>query len=234
MSDRSFVRFGGLAGILLAVTSWVAVVEYYALVPAAQRAPIADREAFARSLGADPTGLVLFNGLLALTALWALFGTVATYHRVRRAGQAWAAFATLVGAIAAAGWFVAGIYDLANAKLVSTYAAASSPGLDQALRDLADGPSPVNPLGATTFALTAVWFLIVALLMPRAGLPRPLALLGFVAAGDLAAGFIASLAGADQLAILARIVAGAVGGPLFWLWLGILLWRDPRAEPSAG
>lgn len=233
MSDRSFVRFGGLAGILLAATSWLTVVEYYALVPAAQRAPIADTEAFARSLGADPTGLVLFNGMLALTSLWALFGTVATYHRVRRAGQAWASFATLIGAIAAAGWFVAGIYDLATARLVSTYAAANSPGLGRSLRELVDGPSPVNPLGATTFALTAVWFLIVALLMLRTDLPRLLAVLGFVAAADLAAGFIASLAGADQIAILTRIVAGAVGGPLFWLWLGILLWRDPRAEPSA-
>lgn len=230
MTDRSFVRFGGLAGILLAVTAWVAVAAYYTLVPAAQRAPIADREAFARSLGTDPTGLVLFDGLLALTALWALIATVATYHRVRRAGEAWASFATLVGAIAAVGWFVAGTYDLASARLVSTYAAAGSPGLDQALRALLDAPSPVNPLGAVTFALTAAWFLVVALLMLRTDLPRLLAVLGFVAAADLSGGFIASLAGAEQLAILARVVAGAVGGPLFWLWLGILLWRDPRAE----
>ena len=32
MDDHSFVRFGGLAAILLALTSWAAVIAYAALV----------------------------------------------------------------------------------------------------------------------------------------------------------------------------------------------------------
>jgi hypothetical protein len=42
---------------------------------------------------------------------------------------------------------------------------------------------------------------------------------------DLFAGFFASLSGDASLVTYAGIVAGAVGGPLYWLWLGILLRR---------
>src|SRR6266545_675145 len=58
VSDRSFVRFGGLAGILLALTSWLAVFTYYTTAKG----------------GADVVGVGVFQLLYALTAFWALFG----------------------------------------------------------------------------------------------------------------------------------------------------------------
>src|SRR5204862_393737 len=86
MSDRSFVRAGGIAGILLAVASWAAVVEYFLLVPPAQQAPLAgalDANLFLASLATTTTGLVLFNGLYALVAFLALVATIAAYQRLR-------------------------------------------------------------------------------------------------------------------------------------------------------
>ena len=85
MSDRSFLRFGGLAGVLLAITSWAAVVAYYVLVPAAQRAPLSgtrDVGAYLASLPGDTTGLAIFNGLFLLAAVltnpdWAKVGHAA-------------------------------------------------------------------------------------------------------------------------------------------------------------
>lgn len=237
MSDRSFLRVGGLAGMALAATSWLAVVVYYTLVPAAQRAPIAAaaRADFARSVQADSGGLFLFNLLLALTALWAFIGIVATYYRIRAAGPAWAGFATLVGAISAALWLVEGAADAESVKLLVQSAAAGGQGqgVNEAARYLTDGPSRADPLGVSTFLLTAIWFAVAGLLTLRTTLPRLLALLAFVAAADLLLGFVGNVIGQPQLVVLSRVVAGAVGGPIFWLWLGYLLWRESEKPAPA-
>jgi hypothetical protein len=50
-------------------------------------------------------------------------------------------------------------------------------------------------------------------------------LLGFVAAADLFVGFIAALSENGGLVYLTSLVAGAIGGPLYWLWLGRQLRR---------
>ena len=53
-----------------------------------------------------------------------------------------------------------------------------------------------------------------------------LGVLGLVAFADLFVGFVASIAGIGPLALITALIAGAVGGPLFWLWLGLYLWRE--------
>jgi len=77
-----------------------------------------------------------------------------------------------------------------------------------------------------TFALTGLWFLVANLLLWRTRTPRVLVLLGFVAAADLVAGFVASLSENGGVVYLAALIAGAIGGPIYWLWLGRLLRRD--------
>lgn len=223
ISDQTFIRFGGLAGVLLAVTSWASVAEYYALVPKAQQLPVADANAYLVSLHADPTGTLIFNGLYALLAFWALIGIVASYYRMRAAGEAWTFFATLVGAIAAVGTIANGIYQLANLRYLGALAASNPP--DALLTTLFNEQPPTNPYGVMTFALTGVWFLVVAVLMLRTNLPRGLSVLGFVAVADLFFGFFSALAGNATLPVYAAVIAGGVGGPIFWLWYGILLLR---------
>ncbi len=222
LSDASFVRFGGLAGILLAITSLVTVAVFYTVVPEAQRQPTGDVNPYLASLAKDSFGSQLFYGLYALIAVWALVGIVAVYYRVRSAGEAWAFFATLVGAVAAIATIVPNVYQLANLRyLASVY--TSDPKLAATLYQ---APSPSNPVGLMTFALTGVWFLIAATLMLRTSLPRLLAYLGYVAFADLLFGFVVSLLGISTLATVAGLIAGVVGGPLFWVWLGVLLWRQ--------
>ncbi len=187
------VRVGGLAGILLALTSWTAVIVYGSLVQP----------------GDARVGLQLFQFLYALVAFWSLFAIVAVYYRVRAAGEAWALFATLIGVVAAVGTMAAALYDVASLRLAPVTVAAS----------------PVNPLGVMSFLLTGLWFLIANLLLWRIRTPRPLVLLGFIAAADLFAGFIASLSGAGGIVFLASLISGAIGGPIYWVWLGRELLR---------
>ena len=201
VSDRSFVRFGGLAGILLAITSWAAVAAYYTVAKG----------------GTDVVGVQIFQFLYALVALWATFGIVAVYWVIRPAGEAWSFFATLVGVIAAFGTMTAPLYSIAFTRAV----------IAQPVSNAVPPPSAAatDPLNVSTFALTGIWFLLANLLLARSGFPRLLVLLGFIAVADLFAGFVFSLGEQLQLATYAAIVAGAVGGPLYWLWLGILLRR---------
>jgi hypothetical protein len=194
VDDRSFVRFGGLAAILLALTSWAAVLAYAAFVQP----------------GATALGLQLFQFLYAVIAFWALFAVVAVYYRMRSAGEAWAFFATLVGIAASVGTMVAAMYEVANLR--------QDPPLV--------GASPTNPLGVMSFGLTGLWFLIANLLLWRSTTPRLLVLLGFVAAADLFAGFVAGLSENGGVVYLASLIAGAVGGPIYWLWMGRRLRRD--------
>ena len=194
MDDRSFVRFGGLAAILLALTSWGAVLAYAALVEP----------------GDAGLGLQIFRFLYALAAFWALFAIVAVYYRARTAGEAWAFFATLVGVAASVATMVTAMYEVANLR--------QNPPLA--------GVSATNPLGVMSFGLTGLWFLIANLLLWRTKTPRVLVLLGFVAAADLFAGFVAGLSENGGVVYLAALFAGAVGGPIYWLWLGRQLRRD--------
>lgn len=223
-SNQSFIWFGGLAGILLAVTSWASVAEYYALVPKEQQLPVANVNAYLASLHANPTGTLIFNGLYALLAFWALVGIIASYYRIREAGEAWTFFATLVGAIAAVGTILNGVYQLANLRYLGSIYTPDAP--DSIVTTLFNAQPPTNPLDVITFGLTGVWFLVVAVLMLRTNLPKLLAVLGFVAVADLAFGFVTALAGNATLPVYAGVIAGGVGGPIFWLWYGILLLRN--------
>jgi hypothetical protein len=202
VSDRSFIRFGGLAGILLAITSWAAVLSYYTVAKAGQ----------------DVVGVQVFQVLYALIAFWALFGIVAVYWVIRTQGEAWSFFATLVGVVASIATLTSSLYQIAYTRAILA--------LPIDLASHLPTVSGTDPLNIATFGLTGLWFLIANLIMWRtAAFPRLLVLLGFVAVADLFVGFFASLSGLDAVVNLAGIVAGGVGGPLYWLWLGLRLRR---------
>ncbi len=204
VSDRSFIRFGGLAGILLAISSWAGVVVYYA----------------AADGGRDLVGLETFRLLYALAAVWALFGIVAVHWVARATGEAWSFFAAIVGVVASAGTVTASLYQVAGLRAAL---------LDPSIRPTA--ASPTDPLHVMSFALAGLWFVVADLLLWRARFPRWLVVLGFVSAADLAAGFIGALSAQESIVTLAAIGAGAVAGPLYWVWLGVLLRR--RSDPAA-
>ncbi len=222
MTDRSLIRFGGLAGILLALTSWLAVVVYYTLVPAAQRLPIDDAGAYLASLSQSSTGAQLFNGLYALIAFWSFAGTVAVYVRLRQTGEGWALFATLIGSMTAILTIVGSLQQLANLR----YLAALFPIMPEFATAAMSAPAPLDSINIVSAGLVAPWFLIISLLMLKADFPRLLVYLGLVAFADLAVGFLAALFGFASLAVVTALIAGVVGGPIFWLWLGVILRRQ--------
>lgn len=203
VDDRSFTRFGGLAAFLLGLTSWAAVLAYAVLVQ-----PDTDPQLL--EVTTARIGLQIVQFLYALIAFWALFAIVAVYYRVRSVGEAWAFFATLVGVVAAVGTMVASMYDVAGLRQTPPVA----------------GVSPANPLAVMSFGLTGLWFLIANLLLWRTTAPRALALLGLVTAAVLFWGFLSSLSENGGVVYLAALFAGALAGPIYWLWLGRQLRRE--------
>lgn len=227
MKERSLIRFGGIAGILLAITSWTTVAVFFLIVPPAQRVPISDAAAYLNSLAQNSAPTQLYYGLYALIAVWAFIGIVAMYFRTRALNESWSFFATFLAGIAAVLTVVNGLQQLAFYRYLGGLN-ASAPQLAQALLNL---PAPLNPVNAITQGLTAPWFLVMGFIMLRADFPKLLPLLAFVAFADLAVGFFASLFGADTVAIVTAVIAGGVGGPVFWLLMGLDLLK--QVEPSA-
>lgn len=200
VSDRSFVRFGGLAAILLALTSWAAVLTNYT----------------AARGGQDLVGLEMRQLLHALAAFWALFAVVALHWIVRRHGEAWSFFAVVVGVAASAATVTSSLYPVAFTRhLLAQPIDVEAP--------LSTAVSPTDPLNVITFGLTGLWFLLANLLLWRASVPRRLAALGLLVAAVLLFGFMGALSAQVTLVNAAAIVTGAVAGPLYWLWLGFVI-----------
>jgi magnesium-transporting ATPase (P-type) len=202
VSDRSFVRFGGLAGILLALTSWAAVFAYYN----------------AANAGQDLVQLESVQLLHALVGFWAMFAVVAVHWVARRQGEAWSLFTALVGVMAAVLIVISSLYPIAFTRNLLRQP------IDVA-QPLPTSVTATDPLSVVTFGITGLWFLLANLLLWRAPVSRRLALLGFAAAIDLVAGFLAVLSAQGSLATSAAVIAGAFVGPIYWLWLGITLRR---------
>lgn len=160
----------------------------------------------------------MFGSLVALAAAWALFAIVAVHWRLRGLGEAWSFFAMLVGLAAAFATMTAALFPIAFTRAV-----LARP-LDPT-QPLPISVAATDPLGLMSLGATGLYLLIVALLLWRGGMPRRLAALALIAGAALVAGFFAALGAQASAAMLGNVVGAAVAGPLFWIWMGVLLRR---------
>lgn len=230
MSNRSYVQFGGLAALLITLTAWMAVALYFALVPAAEQRPIADAGAFLTSFAANPAPTTWFIILQAVNAFASLFAVVAVYYRLRHVGEAWALVGAILGAITAVVWMYALAHNLEQTQFAAMLYNA---GQTETALLAFDAPSAINPYLLSTSGLASIWFLITGLLILNSRWPRLLGILALVAFFDLLAGFIGAAIGNEMISTLTAVVAGAVGGPVFWLWMGLLLLRTDASDVEA-
>lgn len=231
MNDRSFTRVGGILGILIAVDSILAVIVYFTIVPAAQRLiPFQGADAFLASLSQDSAGLQLYYLLFALIPVFTLLPVTAVYFRVRRVSETWSLFALLLGMIGGFLWMLYGFQQLEQYRYLAGFV-ASSPDL---ARNLFNAPQVLNPFGGITGGFISVWFLITGVLLLRTDASKLVALVAFIAFADLLVGFVASVAGISALGNYTAAIAGAVGGPLFWVLAGLDLLRYVAPERTPG
>ncbi len=205
MSPRTFERFGGLCAILAGLTGLLYAV---AFVIVSRRAPV---------LGGTLSALFLtLLGLFSTAALAALF------DRTREAARGFAVWGFVLAIAGAIGSTAHGGYDLANA--------IHPP---EAVLDL---PNAVDPRGLLTFGFTGLGILVLAGLSSRAGFSDAFRYLGYLLGLLLIVIYLARLIlldPANPILLVPVLVSGFVVNPLWYLWLGVSLWRGPMERMKA-
>jgi hypothetical protein len=156
---------------------------------------------------------LLANGLLATAVV------VALYERLRTTDQSFALWAMLLGLAGAIGSAIHGGYDLAA---VLHAHAAVDPNL----------PSAMDPRGLLTFGASGLSLWVFAWLILRSGqLPKQLGYLGYLVAAlqlILYLGRLIVFDARNPIIVVPALVAGFLATPVFYVWLGVSLWRGAR------
>ncbi len=157
---------------------------------------------------------LLANGLLAAAVL------VALYERLRTTDPSFALFALLFGLAGAIGSALHGGYDLAA---VLHAHAPVDPNL----------PSAMDPRGLLTFGVSGIGLWVFAWLLLRSNrLPRGLGYLGYAVAAlqiVLYLGRLIVFDATNPVIVVPALLAGFIATPVWYVWLGVSLWRGARA-----
>ena len=157
---------------------------------------------------------LMVNGFLATAVV------VALYEHVKAANGSFALLALLLGVVSGIGSALHGGYDLAA---VLHQHAAVDPNL----------PSQTDPRGLLTFGAAGIGLWLFAwLILRKSDLPKQLAYLGYVVAAlqiILYLGRLIVFEASNPVIVVPALLAGFIATPIWYVWLGISLWRGARA-----
>ena len=194
-TSRLSAGYEGLASVCAILAGVVGLG--YAVAFVLLRAPVAYSAA------------LLLGGLLTTVALVALYG------RLRAVDAGFAGLALVFGLAGALGAAVHGGYDLANAI--------------NPLVPVGELPNAVDPRGLLTFGVAGLGLALAGWLITRVGtLPRALGYLAYVTGALFVLLYLARLIvlnPTSPLVLVPAALAGFIGAPLFYLWLGWALRR---------
>jgi hypothetical protein len=161
-----------------------------------------------------PALSLLFVGLFASAVM------VALYERVREVDTSFALWGLLLGVAGAAGAAIHSAFDLANnlhpPEAPFAYA------------------SPIDPRGFLTFAIAGLAAIIISGLIVRSTtLPHSVGYFGLASGVLLIALYLAYLITLNALTplVLLLILASGIAQPIWYLWIGWILWRGEARVP---
>lgn len=206
MQGLCFERFGALCAVAAGVTGFGYSLAFVLFLHNSSRGA-----AYADAL------LLLAGGLLSTAAFTTL------YQRLRETDPGLALWGLILAVAGAFGAMTHGAYDLAN--LVKPPALLAS-----------DVPSATDPRGLGTFALTGVALAVTGVLIVRGRrLPLALGYLAFVSAALLVFVYVGRLVILNPKSpglLAAAVLVGFAVNPVWFVWLGLVLWRTPRLESA--
>jgi hypothetical protein len=206
--SRTYERFAGACAVLVALGGVGYAIAFVFTVRTAPR-------------GADyASALFLVGGGLVSTVVM-----IALYQRLRVTDPSFALLGLLLGTAGALGSSIHGGFDLALQVKRPAASVTSFPA------------NFVDPRGLLTFGFTALALLVIAWLIVRGALlPRPLGYLA-VAGGALLLivylGRLIVLNPKSPVLLTAAVLSGFIVSPLWFLWVGSILWRgQPALAPG--
>ena len=194
----TYERFAGLCAILAGVGNLLYGVSFVVL-----------------KSGVLSSLFLMLGGLISTVVLVALYG------RLREVDRSFARLGLVLTLVGAFGATIHGGYDFANALNPSAL-----------YTSLAGLPSFVDPRGLLTFGVTGLGLIAIAWLMGRSkDFPRALSYLGYLLAILVLALYLGRVFiynPANPALLVPALLGGFIASPLWYIWLGIVLWRNKR------
>src|SRR5512138_3141462 len=233
MKDNSVAKLGGICSILLG-TSYVVSSITELLLPAAYTV---DNDARVPIMFFEPNRDLFMTQwfVMAIGAVFALAVIPAVSARVRGVNEGWLRWTGMLATIG----FVATILDNYWQIMLTPAASAAYATGSQAARialQLPTAPQVVDQQGWLEFGAVGLWVLVVNLLALKIrAWPRSLAYLGLVAAAGYFLILVSSVVPAlSRLETPVVAVIGAVAGPIWYAWMGVVLYRgEDQTLPEA-
>lgn len=196
----SYSRFAGALGILAGIVGLLYSIAFVILKDA-----------------------TLYSLFLLLGGIFTSATLISVFRRVRDTDADFALWGLVLGIAASFGSAIHGAYDLANAINPPE---TNTPGL-------ANLPSQIDPRGFLTFAVAGVGVFVLSWLILRGGaFPKTVAYLGMLSGVLLILiylGRLIILNPASPLILGPAALEGFIVNPLWYLWLGWLLWQGETA-----
>lgn len=222
MKDNSLAQLGGVCSILLGVTTALYSL-VFVLLPAKQHLGVGAAE-FLPSLATEGSTLLRLEFyLMAAAAVLGLAVVPAVAALVQHLNEGWVRWTSNLALL---GFAVNVISDLLMAARFPPIAAAYVAGDASTKAALAvTWRTSLDPEGVLGFGAIGVWILLVSLLARRADtFPKPLVYIGAVLGVVLL--LIPVLIFAQQARWIDFLAAlGVVLGPVWYVWLGVVLRR---------
>lgn len=226
MKDHTLAKLGGTCSILVGIAYLVIGVNYMFL-PMDQRPGVSTLK-FLPSVAQDRTALMIEYWAFALGAVLALAAVLAISERVRSANDGWVRWTRNLAIIGFAATAVTYFRLMAQVPHRAAMFVAGDIHLQQALA-VTELELYLDPQGWLSYGAIGLWILVVSVLALRANaMPKPLGYIGIVSAllyWLVVAGYVS---GIGTLILIAAALGGIVLGPIWYIWNGILLRRNPQ------
>lgn len=228
MEDRSLTRVGGMCAILLGISYILVGITF--MFDTVRTAPT--RHEFLMRFAQNPPARLLNHAFFLIGAILALGAIPAISQIVRKDNEGWVRWATNVAYL---GIVVTALTHIEFLTLTPLNARLYASG-DEFARTvfLASPRQGTDISGWLRYGCLGIWMLIIVVLAWRhAALPRLLVYLGILGAVLYILIPVSSLL-PDQLHVTVETVAAGLGGivlaPIWFLWIGALLYRSQRAR----
>ena len=226
MKDRSLLKLGAVASILLGVAKLFSGGIYFFVAP--EQRVASPGALLLPSFAQDPLRLTLLFWAEALVGIFGFAVVPALASLLRERSEGWvrwsSTLATVGYAIASAGYLL----TIARLPVIAAAYVKGEPSTQAALA--AVWKSSPDLQGFWGYAAIGVWVLVMSLLAMRGqGFPRGYALLGLLLA-ILYLLIPVAVIPKNQTLVLGIVGLGAIVAPIWYVWTGLVLRRRASSD----